>query len=199
MLIRARFVFAQFGTTVLHETLENEIADFIGKEAAIVYAMGYGTNTSTIATLVGKGGLIISDALNHTSIVNGSRNSQAMIRVFKNNDMTNLEAVLREAIIFGQPKTRRPWTKIMVMVEGIYSMEGIICNLKGVVDLCKKYKAYLYVDEAHSIGALGRTGRGVCEHCGVNPADVDILMGTFSKVCYCLFTSNYRGKRFRVW
>jgi serine palmitoyltransferase len=89
--------------------------------------------------------------------------------------------VLREAIIMGQPKTRRPWTKIMVMVEGIYSMEGIICNLKEVVRLCKKYRAYLYVDEAHSIGALGRTGRGVCEHCGVNPADVDILMGTFSK------------------
>jgi serine palmitoyltransferase len=80
-----------FGTISVHETLENSMAEFVGKEAAIVYSMGYGTNTSTIATLVDKGGLIISDSLNHTSIVNGSRNSQAMIRVFKNNDMKNLE------------------------------------------------------------------------------------------------------------
>jgi len=68
------------------------------------------------------------------------------------------------------------------MVEGIYSMEGAICKLKDIVQVCKKYKAYLYVDEAHSIGALGKTGRGVCEHTGVDPKDVDILMGTFTKV-----------------
>lgn len=160
------------GTISIHVELENNIAEFVGKEAAIVYSMGYGTNTATIATLVGKGGLIISDSLNHTSIVNGSRSSAAHIRVFRNNDTQHLEEVLREAIIMGQPKTRRPWTKIMVMVEGIYSMEGIICNLREIVRITKKYKAYLYVDEAHSIGALGKTGRGVCEHTGVDPKDI---------------------------
>lgn len=81
----------------------------------------------------------------------------------------------------GQPRTHRPYSKILVMVEGIYSMEGEICNLRGVVDACKKYKAYLYVDEAHSIGALGKNGRGICEYCGVHPSEVDILMGTFTK------------------
>ena len=80
-----------------------------------------------------------------------------------------------------QPRTHRPWTKILVMVEGIYSMEGEICNLRGIVDVAKKYKAYTYVDEAHSIGALGKTGRGVCEYCGVDPEEIDILMGTFTK------------------
>jgi len=95
--------------------------------------------------------------------------------------MKHLEKVLKEAIVQGQPRTHRPWTKIMVMVEGIYSMEGEICNLRGVVDVAKRYKAYTYVDEAHSIGALGKTGRGVCEYCGVDPSEIDILMGTFTK------------------
>jgi serine palmitoyltransferase len=89
--------------------------------------------------------------------------------------------VLRESITNGIPRRNRPWKKIVVMVEGIYSMEGAICNLKGVVDVCKRYKAYVYVDEAHSIGALGATGRGICEYAGVDPADVDVLMGTFTK------------------
>eukprot|EP00961_Rhodomonas_salina_P040813 548388-Rhodomonas_salina.3 len=93
----------------------------------------------------------------------------------------SLEARLRAAIAEGQPRTHRPWKKILVVVEGLYSMEGEICRLKEIVAVCKKYKAYLYVDEAHSIGALGRTGRGVLEHCGVNPEDVDIMMGTFTK------------------
>jgi len=84
-------------------------------------------------------------------------------------------------IAYGRPRTRRPWRKILVMVEGIYSMEGEICDLKNISKVAKKYKAYLYLDEAHSIGALGDTGKGCCEHCGVDPADVDILMGTFTK------------------
>jgi serine palmitoyltransferase len=81
----------------------------------------------------------------------------------------------------GQPRTHRPWTKIMIVVEGIYSMEGEICRLKEIVHIKKKYKAYLYLDEAHSIGALGATGRGCVEYCGVDPKDVDIMMGTFTK------------------
>lgn len=173
---------ANFGSSHIHDELERTVARFVGKEAAVVFTMGYGTNATTIPILMaGEGSLIISDSLNHTSIVNGARASPAPIRVFKHNNPKHLEEILREAIIKGQPKHHRPWKKILVMVEGIYSMEGAICNLSEIVRICKKYKAYLYVDEAHSIGALGKTGRGVCEHCGVDPNDIDILMGTFTK------------------
>jgi serine palmitoyltransferase len=95
--------------------------------------------------------------------------------------MHHLEKVLRHAVIEGQPRTRRPWRKILICVEGVYSMEGSLVNLPEVIRLKKKYKAYLYLDEAHSIGALGRTGRGVVEHFGLDVADVDIMMGTFTK------------------
>ena len=169
------------GNTILHEELEDIVAKFVGKEKAVVYSMGYGTNTSTIATLMGSGCLLVSDSLNHTSIINGARASPAFIRVFKHNDVNNLENVLKESIINGQPKHHRPWKKILVMVEGIYSMEGSICKLAEIVKICKKYKAYIYVDEAHSIGALGSNGKGVCEYTGVNPDEIDILMGTFTK------------------
>jgi len=104
-----------------------------------------------------------------------------VIRVFKHNDPVDLEQLLRDSIVEGQPRTRRPWKKIIIIVEGIYSMEGEVVRLPEIVELKKKYKAYLYVDEAHSIGALGKSGRGVCEHCGVNPSDIDVLMGTFTK------------------
>lgn len=162
--------------------LEEAIARFVGKPSAMVVAMGYATNSTTIPALTGtKGTLIISDSLNHASIVCGSRDSGAKIRVFKHNDPEDLDRVLRDSIVEGQPRTRRPWKKIVIIVEGIYSMEGEIARLKEIVELKKKYKAYLYVDEAHSIGALGKTGRGVCEHTGVNPEDVDVLMGTFTK------------------
>eukprot|EP01038_Epipyxis_sp_PR26KG_P008357 gene8357-11304_t len=170
-----------YGTNNIHIELEQTVARFLSKEAAIVYTMGFGTNLTTIPVLMGPGSLIISDSLNHTSIVNGARSSTSQIRVFKHNDPKNLEEILREAIIKGQPKHHRPWRKILVMVEGIYSMEGAICQLPEIVRICKKYKAYIYVDEAHSIGALGSTGRGVCEYTGVDPADIDILMGTFTK------------------
>jgi len=172
---------SDMGSIVLHEELEKIVADFLGKEAAVVYQMGFGTNLTTVPALMGPGTLIISDSLNHTSIVNGARSSPALIRVFKHNNPDQLELILKESIVNGQP-CGRPWTKILVMVEGIYSMEGHICRLPEIVRVCKKYKAYLYVDEAHSIGALGATGRGVCELTGVDPADVDILMGTFTKV-----------------
>lgn len=169
------------GTSSVHTQLEREVAEFVGKEDAVVFNMGYGTNAVTVPSFMGRGSLIISDALNHSSIVNGARASGACVKVFNHNDAENLARVLREAIAEGQPRTHRPWTKILVMVEGVYSMEGEICDLPAILAVCKKYKAYLYVDEAHSIGAVGRTGRGVCEHWGVDPAEVDILMGTFTK------------------
>lgn len=160
------------GNLRLHEELEELVANFLNKEAALVYGMGYDTNTATIPALMGSESLIVSDSLNHTSIVNGARNSASNIRVFRHNDPSHLEDVLREAIVRGQPKHHRPWKKILVMVEGIYSMEGDICRLPEIVRICKKYKCYIYVDEAHSIGALGKTGRGVCEHTGVDTKDI---------------------------
>lgn len=170
-----------FGKNILHEELENTVAEYLQKEAACIFNMGYGTNATVIPALMGPESLIISDALNHTSIVNGSRNSNGMIRPFKHNNPENLEQILREALIHGQPRHHRPWKKILVMVEGIYSMEGTVSKLKEIVRIAKKYKAYIYVDEAHSIGALGKSGRGVCEYSGVDPNDIDILMGTFTK------------------
>lgn len=169
------------GNTPLHCELERAVAAFLNKPAAIVFNMGYMTNASSIPSIIGKGGLIVSDAFNHTSIVNGARASGATIRPFEHNSPEALEAVLREAIVEGQPKTGRAWKKILVVVEGIYSMEGDICKLKEIVTVAKKYKAYMYLDEAHSIGCLGKTGRGVTEYAGVDTADIDIMMGTFTK------------------
>ncbi len=170
-----------YGKTAVHKDLEDLLARFLCKDDAIVFNMGFGCNLTSIPALAGKGTLILSDTLNHMSIVMGCRASGAHTRVFKHNDAADLEEVLREAIIMGMPRTRRPWKKIIILVEGIYSMEGEICNLRGIVDVAKKYKAYTYLDEAHSIGALGTTGRGACEYCGVDPADVDVMMGTFTK------------------
>ncbi|CAL9117920.1 unnamed protein product [Musa textilis] len=169
------------GTTDLHTELEELVARFVGKPAAITFGMGYVTNSAIIPVLIGKGGLIISDSLNHNSIVNGARGSGAAVRVFQHNNPLHLEEVLREQIAEGQPRTHRPWKKIIVIVEGIYSMEGELCQLPEIIAVCKKYKVYTYLDEAHSIGAVGKTGRGVCELLGVDPADVDIMMGTFTK------------------
>ncbi|KAG8089883.1 hypothetical protein GUJ93_ZPchr0011g28344 [Zizania palustris] len=169
------------GTTKLHTELEELVARFVGKPSSIIFGMGYATNSTIIPCLVGRGGLIISDSLNHNSIVNGARGSGATIRVFQHNSPAHLEEVLREQIAGGQPRTHRPWKKIVVIVEGIYSMEGELCKLPEIIAVCKKYKAYTYLDEAHSIGAVGQSGRGVCELLGVDPADVDIMMGTFTK------------------
>jgi serine palmitoyltransferase len=169
------------GTVDLHRELERRVADFIGHEDALIFDMGYATNSTSIPALIGKGGLIISDSLNHASIVIGCRSSGAKIKVFKHNDPEDLERVLRQAIAEGQPRTHRDWKKILIVVEGIYSMEGEILRLPEIIAIKKKYKAYLYVDEAHSIGALGKRARGVTDYWGVDPRDVDILMGTFTK------------------
>lgn len=147
--------------------------------------MGFAVNSQLIPSLVSKGSLIISDALNHTSIVLGARCARARIRKFKHNDPEDLEKVIRHAIAEGQPTSDpsvyKPWTKILILVEGLYSMEGSICRLDAIVKVKTKYRCYLWVDEAHSIGALGDNGRGVSEYWGVAPADIDILMGTFTK------------------
>ncbi|KAI9788075.1 MAG: serine palmitoyltransferase component [Candelina submexicana] len=172
---------SEAGTSELHLEVEDLTAKFVGKPSAMVFSMGFGTNASTFPALVGKGCLIISDELNHASIRFGARLSGAMIEMFKHNDVKDLERVLREVISQGQPRTHRPWRKILVVIEGLYSMEGSMCNLPGILHLKRKYKFNLFVDEAHSIGALGPKGRGVCDYFGIDPSEVDILMGTFTK------------------
>ncbi|MEW5301168.1 MAG: hypothetical protein WDW36_004044 [Sanguina aurantia] len=169
------------GTTAVHVALEEMLTGFLGVDAVLTFGMGFATNSATIPALVGKGCLILSDALNHVSIVAGSKVSGAKVKVFRHNDARHLESILRNSIAEGQPRTGRAWRKIMIIVEGIYSMEGELCALREIVAVKKKYRVLLYLDEAHSIGALGRTGRGVCEHTGVDPREVDIMMGTFTK------------------
>ena len=169
------------GTSELHVEVEDLIAKFVGKESSMVFSMGFGTNASAFSALVGKGCLVISDELNHASIRFGLRLSGCMIEMFKHNDVKSLERKLREVITNGQPRHHRPWKKILVVVEGLYSMEGSMVNLPGILALKRKYRFSLFVDEAHSIGALGPRGRGVCDYFGVDPSEVDILMGTLTK------------------
>jgi serine palmitoyltransferase len=172
---------ADSGTSELALEVEREVAEFVGKPAAMVFSMGYVTNASTFPALVSKGCLIISDELNHASIRIGARLSGAVIQSFKHNDTVDLERVLREAISQGQPRTHRPWKKILVVVEGLYSMEGTMCDLPRILALKRKYKFFLFIDEAHSVGALGPRGRGVMDYFGIDPAEVDVLMGTLTK------------------
>ncbi|XP_043999687.1 serine palmitoyltransferase 2-like isoform X1 [Gambusia affinis] len=171
----------EIGNLDIHEEMENLLARFLGVESAMAFGMGFATNSMNIPALTGKGCLILSDELNHASLVLGARLSGSTVRVFKHNNMQSLEKLLREAIVHGQPRTHRPWKKILIMVEGIYSMEGSIVRLPEVIALKRRYRAYLYLDEAHSIGALGPRGRGVVDHFGLDPRDVDVMMGTFTK------------------
>ncbi|GAA5799956.1 pyridoxal phosphate-dependent transferase [Helicostylum pulchrum] len=172
---------SEAGTTKQQQDMEQMVARFVGKEDAMCVSMGFATNSTTIPALVNKGCLVISDEMNHSSIVFGVRLSGASVRVFKHNNMDDLRELLREVISQGQPRTHRPWKKILIIVEGLYSMEGTIVNLPELIDLKKEFKFYLYVDEAHSVGALGENGGGVCDFYGIDPAEVDILMGTFTK------------------
>eukprot|EP00761_Pharyngomonas_kirbyi_P011577 gb/GECH01011603.1/.p1 GENE.gb/GECH01011603.1/~~gb/GECH01011603.1/.p1 ORF type:complete len:553 (+),score=109.22 gb/GECH01011603.1/:1-1659(+) len=171
----------EMGTTQLHHELEQTVADFVGQEDSMVFGMGFATNLTTIPAIVGPGDLILSDSLNHASIVLGARASGAKVKVFRHGDMNHLETLVRDSIAYGQPHVRRAWRRVMILVEGIYSMEGEIVNLPKIVEIKRKYKCYIYVDEAHSIGAIGQSGRGVAEYYGVNPRDIDIMMGTFTK------------------
>ena len=171
----------EVGNLDIHEQLEKVMAEYLDVEACITFGMGFATNAMNIPCLVSKGCLILSDELNHASLVLGCRLSGATIRVFKHNDMKDLETKLANEIVNGQPRSHRPWKKILIIVEGVYSMEGSIVNLPGVLALKEKYKAYIYLDEAHSIGAIGERGRGVTEYFGIPARNIDIMMGTFTK------------------
>ena len=128
------------GSNELHLTAEALVARFVGMEDSLISSMGFATNSTFIPALVGKSSLVISDELNHASIRFGVRNSGAQVRMFKHNDMQSLESLLREVISQGQPGTHRAWKKILVIVEGLYSMEGSLVNLPRVIELKKKYK-----------------------------------------------------------
>lgn len=172
---------SETGMHEMQEDLENIVARFVRKESAVCFGMGFATNSTCIPAIIGPGCCIISDELNHASLVLGTRLSGAKVYVFKHNDMTDLERILRTCIVQGQPRTHRPWKRMIVVVEGIYSMEGSIVKLPEIIELKKKYKAFLYLDEAHSIGALGPNGRGVVDYFGLDTKDIDIMMGTFTK------------------
>ena len=159
------------GTLDLHVELEETIADFKHTEAAVTYTSGYATNLSVISTLMGRGDWVLSDKLNHASIVDGCMMSGALFRRFKHNDMADLEKRLKNAPS-GVAK--------LVIADAVFSMDGDIIDLPTMVKLCKKYDAWLMMDEAHSIGVLGKTGRGIEEHFGLGDV-VDIKMGTLSK------------------
>ncbi|KAJ8731053.1 hypothetical protein PYW08_002466 [Mythimna loreyi] len=166
---------AELGSTPLHRELEQTTAAFLGVEAALVVGMGFGTNTLGLPGLLGAGCLALSDANNHASLILGLRLARATVRVFRHNDVRHLEQLARAAI------AERKWRKIVIVVEGVYSMEGSIVPLAAMVALKKRLNLQLYLDEAHSVGALGARGRGVTQHAGVAPGDVDVLMGTFTK------------------
>mmetsp|Transcript_17320 Transcript_17320/g.43286 ORF Transcript_17320/g.43286 Transcript_17320/m.43286 type:complete len:790 (+) Transcript_17320:84-2453(+) len=162
-----------------------EVAKFLSKGDALVLGTGFATNSTILPALFdaqagGPGILVLSDALNHRSIVEGVRLSGATVRAFAHNSMSALESELKRAVKDGQPGGT-PWRKVFIVVEGIYSMDGDFCRLREVVTLKNRYKAYLYLDEANSIGAVGTTGRGVTELLGVPTSEIEVMMGSFSK------------------
>jgi serine palmitoyltransferase len=128
------------GTSALHVQAERLVADFVGTEDAMIVSMGFATNSTNLPALVSKGCLVISDELNHSSIRFGARLSGAMVRQYKHNDMVDLENLLREVISQGQPRTHRPWKKILIIVEGLYSMEGTLVDLPRLLQLKDIYK-----------------------------------------------------------
>ncbi|UCC65286.1 MAG: pyridoxal phosphate-dependent aminotransferase family protein [Anaerolineae bacterium] len=159
------------GTLHLHVQLEEELADFVGKEAALVFSTGYQTNLGTISALIGRGDVVITDKEDHASIIDGCRLSYGKMLRFRHNDLDDLERALKGC---------DPDQGKLVVVDGVFSMGGDIAPLPQIVPLCKQYGARLMVDDAHSVGVLGENGRGTAAHFGVTD-DVDLIMGTFSK------------------
>ncbi|MBK8824964.1 MAG: aminotransferase class I/II-fold pyridoxal phosphate-dependent enzyme [Anaerolineales bacterium] len=160
------------GTLTIHNELEETIADFKHTEAAITYTSGYATNLSVISTLMGRGDYVFSDKINHASIVDGCLMSGAEFRRYRHNDLTHLEGLLKNA-----PAE----VAKLVVADSVFSMDGDIIDLPKMVELCKKYNAWLMIDEAHSLGVLGKTGRGIEEYFGMDGDVIDIKMGTLSK------------------
>ena len=159
------------GNLDLHEQLEAELANFVGKEAATVFSTGFQSNLGSIAALAGRNDYILLDEKNHASIIEGTRLSFAKVLKYKHNDMEDLEKKLES---LDQDRI------ILIVMDGIFSMEGDIAPLDKITELADKYNASVYVDDAHSLGVLGKNGAGTADHFGVTDK-VDAIMGTFSK------------------
>ncbi len=159
------------GTLDLHIQLEKRLAEFVGKEDAIVYSTGFQVNLGVVSCLTGREDYILWDELDHASIIEGHRLSFSTKLKYKHNDMESLEKQLQKC---------EPDKVKLIVTDGVFSMEGDVAKLPEIVALAKKYNASVMVDEAHGIGVFGRQGRGTCNHFGVSQ-DVDLIMGTFSK------------------
>ncbi|MDN5276191.1 MAG: 8-amino-7-oxononanoate synthase [Clostridiales bacterium] len=159
------------GTLDLHVELEKRLASFLNKEAALTFSTGFQTNLGIISAIAGRNDYIICDRANHASIIDGCRLSFAKVLKFEHNDMEDLERILKNI-----PDKHGK----LIVVDGVFSMEGDICNLPEIVRLAKKYGARIMVDDAHGLGTLGKHGRGTAEYFGLED-QVDIIMGTFSK------------------
>lgn len=159
-------------STVLAD-LDRELASWIGTEAALVFPSGYGTNASVLAHLFGDKDLILYDELAHNSIVHGTLTSRAQRRPFPHNDYGHVDKLLHDV--------RSQYRRVVIAVEGVYSMDGDYPDLAKFFEVKSRHRALLYVDEAHSLGVLGKTGRGICEHFGLDANDGDLWMGTISK------------------
>jgi 8-amino-7-oxononanoate synthase len=159
------------GTLDLHVKLEAELAAFVHKEAAIIFGTGFQANYATLSALTEKGDVMLCDHTLHASLVEGALRSPARTARFRHNDLEHLERCLENC---------PPDERILIVSEGVFSMEGDVADLPGIVNLAKPYGARTYVDEAHGLGVLGPTGAGAAEHLGVLD-DIDIVMGTFSK------------------
>jgi 8-amino-7-oxononanoate synthase len=165
------------GTLDLHEKLEADLAEFVGHEAAIVFSTGYQTNLGTISALVSRDDVVLIDKLDHASIVDGCTMAEGEMLRFRHNDMADLETELKAL-------AERPGGRL-VAVDGVFSMEGDIAPIPGLLEVCRKYGARLFVDEAHSLGVIGPSGGGAMDHYGMK-GKADLVMGTFSKSFACI-------------
>jgi glycine C-acetyltransferase len=168
------------GTMSMHEALEAELAEFKGTPAVLTFQSGFTANTGVIPTLTGETDLIVSDSLNHASIIDGMRLSKAPRRIFPHADVDALRATLEEAVRDGRPGTGEPWRSILVVTDGVFSMDGDIAPLPAIVEAAEAHGAAVYVDDAHASGVLGREGRGTVDHFGLH-GRVAIQVGTLSK------------------
>ena len=161
------------GNNTILDELDAELARFLGTERAVVFPCGYGTNASVFNHLFGAGDLILYDELAHNSIMQGAGASKSGKRSFRHNDHEQLDGLLRDL--------RSQYKRVVVAIEGVYSMDGDYPDLPKFIEVKKRHDALLYVDEAHSLGTMGPGGRGICEFFGCDPADGDLWMGTISK------------------
>lgn len=159
------------GTLNVHVELEEKIADFMQRERALLFSTGFMTNQGILSTLIGKSDIVYLDKMNHASIIDGARLSFGKIVKYRHNDMDDLKRLLEDS----DPRAGK-----LIVVDGVFSMEGDLADLSNIVELAKKYGARIMVDEAHAVGVLGKHGRGTCEHLGLED-EVDIQMATFSK------------------